>query len=245
MTFANNLRGWIFYFFLAISIIVLTVLLLCSWPFMSYERRYEAVCRPWAKCVLKLLDVICGVRWRAKGMENMPDIPCVVLVKHQSAWDPFWLGAFLKHPPCFIYKKSLHWIPCLGWALASMNMMAIDRSKGRQAFEQFMRRGPEFEKRGWWVTLFPEGTRVPMGEHVRWKTGGARFSCSAGLPILPIAHNAAICWPKNSVGKCPGVIDVEIGPLIETKGRDPHTVTAEVEAWIEGRVNAMPQHAEH
>ncbi len=83
MTFANNLRGWIFYFFLAISIIVLTVLLLCSWPFMSYERRYEAVCRPWAKCVLKLLDVICGVRWRAKGMENMPDIPCVVLVKHQ------------------------------------------------------------------------------------------------------------------------------------------------------------------
>lgn len=52
-----------------------------------------------------------------------------------------------------------------------MNMMAIDRSKGRQAFEQFMRRGPEFEKRGWWVTLFPEGTRVPMGEHVRWKRG--------------------------------------------------------------------------
>ena len=50
---------------------------------------------------------------------------------------------------------------------------------------------------------------------------------------------------KNSVGKCPGVIDVEIGPLIETKGRDPHTVTAEVEAWIEGRVNAMPQHAGH
>ena len=103
-----------------------------------------------------------------------------------------------------------------------MNMMAIDRSKGRQAFEQFMRRGPEFEKRGWWVTLFPEGTRVPMGEHVRWKTGGARFACSAGLPILPIAHNAAICWPKNSVGKCPGVIDVEIGPLIETKGRSAY-----------------------
>lgn len=153
---------------------------------MSYERRYEAVCRPWAKCVLKLLDVICGVRWRAKGMENMPDIPCVVLVKHQSAWDPFWLGAFLKHPPCFIYKKSLHWIPCLGWALASMNMMAIDRSKGRQAFEQFMRRGPEFEKRGWWVTLFPEGTRVPMGEHVRWKTGGARLRVRPVCRFCPL-----------------------------------------------------------
>ena len=166
----------------------------------------------------------------------MPDTPVVVLAKHQSAWDPFWLGAYLKHPPCFIYKKSLHWLPFLGWALASMNMMAIDRSKGRQAFEQFMRRGPEFEKRGWWVTLFPEGTRVPPEEHVRWKTGGARFACAMGLPILPVAHNAGRYWPKNSVAKIPGTVQVVVGPLIETKGRDPYDVTAQVEAWIEAHV---------
>lgn len=236
MSVMHTLRGWIFYLLLALSILWLTAALLVTWPFMSYERRYEAVCRPWAKFVLRLLRAVCGVQWRETGMENMPDRPVVVLAKHQSAWDPFWLGAYLKHPPCFIYKKSLHWIPCLGWALASMNMMAIDRSRGRQAFEQFMRRGPEFEKRGWWVTLFPEGTRVPPGEHVRWKTGGARFACAMGLPILPVAHNAGRCWPKNSVAKIPGTIDVVVGPLIETRGRDPHDVTAEVEAWIEAHV---------
>ena len=232
----HTLRGWIFYLLLALSILWLTAAILITWPFMSYERRYEVVCRPWAKFVLRLLRAVCGVQWRETGMENMPDRPVVVLAKHQSAWDPFWLGAYLKHPPCFIYKRSLNWIPCLGWALASMNMMAIDRSRGRQAFEQFMHRGPEFEKRGWWVTLFPEGTRVPPGEHVRWKTGGARFACTMGLPILPVAHNAGRCWPKNSVAKIPGTIDVVVGPLIETRGRDPHEVTAEVEAWIEAHV---------
>ena len=109
-----------------------------------------------------------------------------------------------------------------------------------------MRRGPEFEKRGWWVTLFPEGTRVPMGEHVRWKNGGAHVSRVRPVcRFCPLPIMLRFAGPKNSVGKCPGVIDVEIGPLIETKGRDPHTVTAEVEVWIEGRVNAMPQHAEH
>ena len=57
-----------------------------------------------------------------------------------------------------------------------------------------------------------------------------------GLPILPVAHNAGRCWPKNSVAKIPGTIDVVVGPLIETRGRDPHEVTAEVEAWIEAHV---------
>ena len=138
MSFVHTLRGWIFYLLLAVSIIGLTIGLLVTWPFMTYERRYEAICRPWAKLALWLLKATCGVDVKAEGVENMPDTPVVVLAKHQSAWDPFWLGAYLKHPPCFIYKKSLHWLPFLGWALASMNMMAIDRSKGRQAFEQFM-----------------------------------------------------------------------------------------------------------
>ena len=96
-----------------------------------------------------------------------------------------------------------------------------------------MHRGPEFLRRGWWITLFPEGTRVPPGERVRYKTGGARFACSTGTPILPIAHNAGLFWPKNSIAKKAGTITVEVGPIIETAGREPHEVTLEVEAWIE------------
>lgn len=231
----NTFRGWLFYIALAVTIIFLTLVLLIAKPFMSLRARYEKICRPWAKLSLRLLKWTCGIDVRNIGMENMPTDgrPLVVLAKHQSAWDPFWLGAMLVNPPCFLYKRSLNKIPVFGWALWSMEMLAIDRSAGRTAFENFMHRGPEFLRRGWWITLFPEGTRVPPGERVRYKTGGARFACSTGTPILPIAHNAGLFWPKNSIAKKAGTITVQVGPIIETAGREPHEVTLEVEAWIE------------
>ncbi len=246
MTLGQTLRGWIFYILLALSIIILTIALLATRPFLSLTTRYEAICRPWARFCLKLLEATCGVRLENEGMERMPPAgkPVVVLSKHQSAWDPFWLGAYLREPVCFLYKRSLNWIPFLGWAIWSMDMLAVDRSHGRSAFENFMKRGPEVLKRGGWIALFPEGTRVPPGEHVRYKTGGARFACSAGVPILPIAHNAGHAWPKNSIGKRPALIRVSVGPLIETAGRDPGEVTREVEAWIEAevaRLDAKPE----
>lgn len=175
----NLLRGWLFYIVLSFSILVLAVCVLCTTPFASVKWRYEAICRPWAKFVLALLRVICGIRLEMKGMENLPpaDTQAVVLMKHQSAWDPFWLGAYLPAPACFIYKRSINWIPVLGWVVCAMDMLAIDRSKGRSAFEAFMKKGPVKLREGFWISLFPEGTRVPPGERVRYKTGGARFAC--------------------------------------------------------------------
>lgn len=232
----------LFYIVLAVAIIVLTVLLLVTKPFLSLEWRYEHICRPWAAAVLELLRVICGVRIEEIGMEHMPSSGSyVVLAKHQSALDPFWLGARLTRPACFLYKKSLNRIPALGWALWSMEMLAIDRSQGRSAFENFMKKGPEVLQRGWWICLFPEGTRVPPGERVAYKTGGARFACSTGTPILPIAHNAGRCWPKNSIAKLPGTIRVSVGPIIQTAGRDPHEVSREVETWIESESARLDQ----
>ncbi len=241
MRWLHVLRGWIFYILLAATILVLTAALIASKPFLGMTARYECICRPWAKTALRLLKVVCGVKVENVGMENMPSDgrPLVVLAKHQSAWDPFWLGAFLKQPPCFVYKRSLHWIPFLGWALWTMNWLAIDRSNGRSAYEAFQKRGPDFLRKGWWICLFPEGTRVPPGRRVPYKTGGARFACAAGTAILPIAHNAGLCWPKNSIAKKPGTITVSVGPIIETAGRDPRDVARDVEAWIEAEVERI------
>ena len=238
MYILNVRRGWIFSLCLSVSIIILTVCVLVSVPFTSVAWRYDRIGRTWARAVLRMLDVICGVKLEMKGMENLPpaSMPAVVLVKHQSAWDPFWLGAYLPAPACFIYKRSINWIPLLGWVVWSMDFLAIDRSKGRSAYEAFLKMGPRKLAEGWWITLFPEGTRVPPGERVRYKTGGARFACQTGTPVVPICHNAGHCWPKNSISKRPGTITVSVGPLIETKGREPHEVTAEVEAWIENEL---------
>lgn len=231
----STFRGLLFYCYLALSLIALVTGVLITTPFTSSMWRYEVFCRPWARMGLWAARVLCGIRYRVVGEENMPaaDQPVVVLAKHQSAWDPFWLGAHLRNPVCFLYKKSLNWIPLLGWTLWAMDMLSVDRSKGRSSFESFMTKGPQKLAQGFWIALFPEGTRVPYGEHVAYKTGGARFACSSGTPILPICHNAGVCWLKDSIAKKPGTVTVSIGPLIQTAGREPHEVTREVQNWIE------------
>ena len=234
------IRSLAFYVSLAASLIVMTVVLIATMPFADIEWRYNSVCRRWARYILWSLKFFCGVTLRNEGMENMPkDEPVVVLCKHQSAWDPFWLGAYLERPACFLYKRSLHLIPFLGWALWSMDMLAVDRQNGRSAFEDFMQKGPKFIKKGWWICLFPEGTRVPIGHRVKYKTGGARFACSQSIPVLPIAHNAGVVWPKNSFIKYPGEVIVRVGPVIETAGRDPRDVTEDASEWIEAQVEQM------
>lgn len=195
----NLLRGWLFYIVLSFSILVLAVCVLCTTPFASVKWRYEAICRPWAKFVLALLRVICGIRLEMKGMENLPpaDTQAVVLMKHQSAWDPFWLGAYLPAPACFIYKRSINWIPVLGWVVCAMDMLAIDRSKGRSAFEAFMKKGPVKLREGFWISLFPEGTRVPPGERVRYKTAAPASHARAGRPSCPSATMQATAGPRT------------------------------------------------
>lgn len=237
----NTLRGWIFYLVLALSIIVMTLLVLTTWPFTSAEWRFRAICRPWCVFVLAALKAVCGLSYRVKGMENVPDAstPVMVLSKHQSAWDPFGLGTVIPQPSCYLYKKSLNRIPFLGWALFAMDMLSIDRKDGRSSFQKFLEKGREKLKRGWWICLFPEGTRCPPGGHVRYKTGGARVACATGTPVLPIAHNAGLFWPKDSIAKRPGVITISIGPLIRPEGLDPLELTAKVEAWIEDELQRL------
>jgi len=54
--------------------------------------------------------------------------------------------------------------------------------------------------------------------------------------VLPVAHNAGYLWPKGVFGKKPGTITLSIGPSISPDGRDIATLSAEIEAWIEGEV---------
>ena len=128
----NLLRGWLFYLVLSLSILILSVCVLCTTPFTTVRWRYEAVCRPWAKFVLALLRVICGIKLEMKGMDNLPgaQTQAVVLMKHQSAWDPFWLGAYLPAPACFLYKRSINWIPFLGWGSAPWICLPLIAARG-------------------------------------------------------------------------------------------------------------------
>ena len=195
----------------------------------------------WRTLFMALCRYVLGIRYEVIGRENIPAIPSVIISKHQSAWETVSLQAIFP-PLVFVLKKSLLMIPFLGWAFAAVKMISIDRNAGKDALRQVIDQGCERLKAGYWVVIFPEGTRVAPGESRRFKPGGANLAVAAGALVVPVAHNAGEFWAKNAFIKTPGMITVSIGPAIDPKGKTAAEVTALAEQWIESEMRRISPH---
>ena len=193
----------------------------------------------WPRMAVWGAKVFLGIRWQVKGWDNLPDGPGIVLSKHQSAWETLFFPAYMPRELCFVYKRELHYVPFFGWGLALLDMIPINRSKGRDAFEQVIRTGQKRIDEGRWPILFPEGTRIAPGKTGRYKMGGALLASRTNTPIIPVAHNAGERWPRKAFIKKPGMITLSIGPLIDPTGLTPDEVNEKVKAWIEGEMRVL------
>jgi len=220
----------------ALALIVLTppyaLLALATFP-LPRHARYRII-SGWSRAVVHLARWIVGIRWRVEGREHLPATPSVILSKHQSAWET--LAYQLIFPPqVWLLKRELLWIPFFGWGLALMSPIAIDRGRGVAALRALARRGRERLAQGFWVVVFPEGTRVKPGERGRFRIGGAWLAAESGAPVVPVAHNAGLYWPRNAFLKRPGTITVRIGPAIDPQGRSADEINALAQEWIEAQ----------
>lgn len=199
--------------------------------------RYRFVTQ-WTRFNLWWLALTCDLRYRVRGAEHIPARPVVVLAKHQSTWETLALQRVLP-PHTWVLKRDLLWIPFFGWALALLQPIAIDRGSTRRALRQVLEQGRARLRSGRFVVIFPEGTRVPPRHRRRFGASGAQLALEAGVPVLPVAHNAGSFWPRRQYVKHPGVIDVVIGPVIETQGRSADAVTAAAEEWMTRTMEAL------
>ena len=192
----------------------------------------------WSRLVILMARAILGIEWRVEGRENLPPRPSVILAKHQSAWETMAFQLIFP-PQVHVLKRELLWIPFFGWGLALMSPIAIDRSRGVAALRAIARRGRERLTQGFWVVVFPEGTRVAPGASREYHPGGAWLACETGAPVVPVAHNAGLVWPRNAFVKRPGTVTVRIGPPIDPANRDPKTINAIAKSWIEEQQKAL------
>ena len=213
--------------------VIFAIISLLTFAFRPITR-YRII-TAWSYLVIGLAWVICGVRYRVIGRDNLPPGPCIVLSKHQSAWETLAYQVILP-PQVWVLKRELLRVPFFGWGLAMMSPIAIDRGSAIRALKQTLEQGKSRLSDHWWIVIFPEGTRIAPGKRGRYHLGGAWLACKTGTPVLPIAHNAGTVWGRNAFIKYPGTIAVSIGPVIDPAGMSPDTLNRKAEDWIENEV---------
>lgn len=207
---------------------------------LPLRRRYYLF-SAWAATTIALARLITGIRYRVIGAENIPRQTAVVLSKHQSAWETMAFQGIFP-PQGYVLKRELLLIPFFGWGLALTPVISINRSAIHNALRQVVERGSKRLAQGFWVIIFPEGTRIAPGDKGRYKSGGAALACANRAPIVPVAHNAGEFWPKNTFLKRPGTITISIGPPITTDHLSTAEASQQAEQWIEGEMQRLFPH---
>jgi 1-acyl-sn-glycerol-3-phosphate acyltransferase len=223
----------------AAGIIGGTIELLIFW---APHRWKWAVAKAWAHGNFWAGRVLCGLDVSTEGRENIPDQPSVALIKHTTAMETYWQIAALP-PQTWVLKKELVLIPLFGWGVGLvMRPIAIDRKAGGSVVKDVIAQGRNRIERGLWVTIFPEGTRMPPGETRRYGISGAAIAVETGCPVVPVAHNAGDFWPKRGLRKYPGKIRFCIGPPIDPAGRTAKEVNELAQQWIESKMLEISAH---
>ena len=240
MTVANDLRAVAFLLVQAVVTPIYAVAMFgCAWlPRVPVYR----IAAHWCKVNVYAARWICGIRWRVIGLENVPADasrhPHVVMSKHSSTWETLALNLYFP-PLAFVAKKELLSIPFFGWGFALASPITINRKAGANAMQQMAEQGRERFRDGFWIVVYPEGTRIRAGTRAKYKTGGARLAVELGVPVVPVAHNAGYLWPKGLFGKHSGTLTMSIGKPISSAGRDAQSLMTDVESWIEAEVERL------
>jgi len=239
--FVLFLRSALFMLLMAIATVIWSGVCMLAAP-LPYNKRYYVTSR-WNVFIVWCAKWICGINYQFKGYENFPDAPAIILSKHQSAWETIFLLANLPRPLVFVFKKEILYIPFFGWGIALLRMIPIDRKQGKNAFKSVVAHGKRRLKDGQWIIMFPEGTRIPVGQQGKYKSGGTRLAVETGAVVVPIALNSGECWPKNSFIKKPGTVTVSVGKPISSEGKSPDELMEQVEQWIESEMRVISPHA--
>jgi 1-acyl-sn-glycerol-3-phosphate acyltransferase len=206
-----QLRSALFHIWLVVATAL--VALLFAPALVFGEKPARAATRCWARTVLFGLRVICGVRHRIEGAEDIPKGGAIVALNHQSMWETVAVFALLKKPSV-VFKKELKRVPVYGWWTTLAGCIPVDREAGARAIRELARAAAEKVRGGAQVVLFPEGTRAPVGEERPLQPGVAAVYAAANAPCVPGGHDSGRFWKHPGWRKTPGTIVLRFAPPI-------------------------------
>jgi 1-acyl-sn-glycerol-3-phosphate acyltransferase len=194
--------------FALLAILALAGFALAGLPLVAvHRRRAGAVARGFAGCVLGLLRAVCGLKVEVRGLERLPATPVLIASKHQSAFETLLFTCLLPGA-AFVLKREIVGLPVVGWYVAGLEPIAVDRGAGASALRGMVRQAREAVAKGRHVVIFPEGTRTAPGRCVAYHPGVAALYAELGIPVLPVALDTGRFWGRRSFLKRPGAATV-------------------------------------
>ncbi len=229
-----RLRVLIFYVFLAIFTTIF--FLICYIPItffnVNYYIRYK-IGVIFSYVFIWLAKIFCALKYQVLGLDKLPSVPSLVLSNHQSCWEQIFLQLIIPEHS-WVLKKELFNIPLFGWGLRIVRPIAVDRNINISV-GQILREGQAKIKSGLWLIIFPESTRFRPEQSTKFKPSAVKLALLAKVPIVMMAHNAGVYWPKGFWIKKPGIIQVKIIDVIsvgEIEQSDVRELTAKIEQVI-------------
>lgn len=218
-------------------VLILSMMILLS-PVLLFGQRAEmAIVRLWSRLSMWLHTAVTGVRHEYRHFDRLPPGGCIVAAKHQSTWETIALIPFFRHP-AFILKRELIWLPFFGWWAWRAGMIPVDRGKGSQALIDMVAKARAATDAGREIVIFPEGTRREAGDEPRYKIGIAHLYRDLGVPVVPIALNSGVYWPRRSIVQRPGTIVAEMLEPIPP-GLDPREMFRRLQEDLEAACDRL------
>lgn len=185
----------------------------------------------WAYMHLWIMRNVLGLDYHITLQSKLPLESAIYASKHQSAWETIALWVLVPNA-VFVMKRELYHIPFIGWWIRRAGNIGIDRKAGMSAIKQLIKEAKERVAEGHNIIIFPEGTRTRVGETHPYHAGVVALYKNLGVPVVPIALNSGLFWPRNSLKKKRGVVEVVMMEAIPTGG-DSKAFQADLQARIE------------
>ena len=190
----------------------------------------SALTHGWARYHRWCARLSLGVRTKLEG--TLPAGAVIIAAKHQSMFETIEMLVILDRP-VVVMKRQLTDIPGWGWMARRYGVIPVDREGGAAALRTMLKAAQAAKAAGRPIMIFPEGTRVPPGEHPALQPGFAGLYKSLALPVVPIALNSGRLWPRSFV-KRPGLVTMRIHDAIPAGLPRP-----QVEARVYQAINSL------
>lgn len=189
-----------------------------------------AVVLGWVEIHHWLAEHVLAIRTRVEG--SIPPGPHLIAVKHQSMFETLEMLR-ITHLPVIVIKKELSDIPLFGWMTRRYGVIPVERSAGAKALRALVEEGKRAIATGRPVIIYPEGTRVSVGETPKLKSGFAALYRALGLPVVPVAVDSGRLWGRGLVHES-GTVTMKVGATIP-----PGLKREEIEARVHAAINAL------